>query len=134
VKRSDLTATAVAVGRFAVGGGALVAPRVTGRTFGIDADEDTASVYLARLFGARAVAMAAMMLGARGAERRRHLAVGVAVDVVDAVAAAAAGRAGQLPKRAASLACAAAVVEAAIGATALVSMGSVSDGRTRSRS
>ncbi len=103
-------------GRIVVGGGALVAPRLTGRAVGIDAVANPAASYVARLFGVRAVFMALLLAGSTGEERRRQLRAGVAVDLVDAAAAVAAGRAGQLSRRSALAGCAAALTEAALGA------------------
>jgi hypothetical protein len=108
-----------AAGRFVVGGGALLAPRLVARVFAIDDDPSSASVYVGRLFGVRAVSMAVQALVTSGEERRRQLRFAVAVDVVDALAAIAAGRSGQLTRRAARVACAAAVAEAGLGVAAL---------------
>lgn len=118
MRRVPLVALSSA-GRFAVGGGALVAPRVVARAFDIGQDLDAPSLYVGRLFGVRAVTMAALVLLTRGEDRRRQLRAGVAVDLVDAAAAVAAGRAGQLNRRAATLACLAALGEAALGIGAL---------------
>lgn len=123
------TVMALAAGRFVVGGGALVAPHTTGRLWGIDTGQGSASVYLARLFGVRAVAMAALVLMADGDNRRRQLQLGVAVDLVDAAAAAAAGRDGDLRRPTAVAACAAALVEAGLGVVSIVNAG-----RARARS
>lgn len=108
-----------AAGRFVVGGGALVAPRVIGHAFDIDQDSEPASVYVGRLFGVRAVTMAMLLLATSGEERRRNLRAGVVVDLVDAAAAVAAGRGGQLTRRAATMACLAALTEAGLGLAAL---------------
>jgi hypothetical protein len=118
-----------AAGRFVVGGGALLAPRAVARAFEIDDDAASPSVYVGRLFGVRAVTMAALALVTSGEERRRQLRAAVLVDLVDAVSALVAGRSRQLTPRAARLACAAAVAEVGLGVAALVS-----DGRASSRS
>ena len=102
-------------GRLAVGGGALVAPRLTGRLFGIDASRNRAAAYVGRLFGVRAVFMALLLADSTGAERERQLRAGVAVDVTDAVAALAAGRRHDLSPAATFAAFAAAVTEATLG-------------------
>lgn len=39
--------------RTAIGGGSWLAPRLTGRLFGLDPDANPQAPYLARLFGAR---------------------------------------------------------------------------------
>ena len=105
----------LAGGRIAVGGGTLLAPRRTGRLFGIAPETNPAVPYVGRLFGVRAVLMAVELLRSDGADRTRQLRAGVAVDLVDAAAALAAGRAGQLDRRAAAAAFGAAVFEAALG-------------------
>ena len=114
-----LTTAALVAGRIVVGGGTLVAPRRVSAAFGIPADERSALPYVGRLFGVRAVLMAALVATSGGDERRRQLRWGVAVDLVDAAAAVAAGRAGALPRSAAVLATGAALAEAALGAATL---------------
>jgi hypothetical protein len=118
----------VIAGRLIVGGGALLAPRVTGRLFGISSEANPALPYVGRLFGGRAVLMAALLAAARPAERERQARAGIVVDVVDAVAAVAAWRGGQLSSLTATAAFAAAATEAALGA---VSVGALSSGRSR---
>src|SRR5689334_16613954 len=102
-------------GRIAVGGGTVLAPRTTGRLFDIDTRSNPAMPYVGRLFGGRAVLMAVLLLGSRGAERTRQLRAGVVVDVVDALAALAAGRRHELSRRAAAGAFGAAALEAGLG-------------------
>ena len=103
-------------GRLLVGGGALTAPRLTGRLFFIDPRANPAAPYLGRLFGVRAVLMAFLVCAADGEERERQLRAGVAVDVVDAAAALVAGWRRELRPPAAAAAFAAAVTEAVLGA------------------
>jgi hypothetical protein len=105
--------------RTAIGVGAWVAPRLSGRLFGLDPDGNPQAPYLGRLFGARDVALAFGMNASRGAERQQWLRIGLACDLADAVAGILAGRAGQLPKRAAVLVTAAALMAAAMGVAAL---------------
>ena len=114
-----LATASVVAGRIVVGGGTLVAPRRVSAAFGIPAGQRSALPYVGRLFGVRAVLMAALVATSDAGERRRQLRWGVAVDLVDAAAAVAAGRAGELPRGAAALATGAALVEAALGAAAL---------------
>jgi hypothetical protein len=102
-------------GRIAVGGGTLVAPRAAARLFGVDPHDNPALPYVGRLFGGRAVFMALLLLGSRGAERTRQLRAGVVVDVVDALAALAAGRRAELGRGAAAAAFGAAAFEAGLG-------------------
>lgn len=92
----------LAQARLAVGIGALVAPRLLSRTFGIDPDANPATPYLARLFGAREVFMAApFLMPAPGLDESELAARAVPVDAADAVASLAAGLRGYLPWRAA---------------------------------
>jgi hypothetical protein len=111
--------TAAVCGRLFVGGGAVVAPTVLARAFGVPADSASPSVYLGRLFGARAVLMAVMLYRSSGAARRQQLRLALAVDLVDAWSAAAAGRAHQLSPQAARRAVGAALLEVGLGAAML---------------
>jgi hypothetical protein len=91
--------------RAAVGLGALIAPRVTGRLFGIDVDANPAAPYLSRLFGARELYMASpFLMPAPGLDEQELAARAVPVDGADTVAAVLAGLRGHLPLRAAVLA------------------------------
>lgn len=102
-------------GRFLVGGGALLAPALTGRVFGIDPKANPAAPFVGRLFGARAVLMALLVCAADSEERERQLRAGVAVDLADAVAALVAGGRHQVRPAAAAAAFVAAGTEAALG-------------------
>jgi hypothetical protein len=104
-------------GRVVVGGGTLVAPRRMGAAFGIDPADNPAASYVGRLFGVRALLQVALLVARE--DRRRQLRWGVAVDLVDAAAALAAARSGDLARRPAALASAAALGEAALGCVAL---------------
>jgi hypothetical protein len=105
--------------RIAVGVGAWATPRLAGRLFGLDAKANPQSPYLARLFGARDVALAWGTLSSEGESQRRWLLAGLACDVADAVAGIAAGREGYLPKVASVLVSGTAISAAALGAVAL---------------
>lgn len=105
--------------RFALGVSALVAPRVTGKIFGIDADESPAAPYLARLFGARELYMASpFLMPAPGLDEQELASRAVPVDAADTVAALAAGLKGYLPWRAAIPAAATAAFGAYLGSVA----------------
>jgi len=105
--------------RIAVGAGAWATPRLAGKLFGLDASANPQSPYLARLFGARDVALAYGVLASDGEARRRWLAVGVACDLADAVAGIAGGRGGYLPKLSSALVSATALSATALGILAL---------------
>ena len=108
--------------RAALGVGALLAPRVTGKLFGIDVDANPAAPYLARLFGARELFMASpFLMPAPGLDERELASRAVPVDAADTVAALAAGLKGYLPWRA--------VIPAAATAAFATYLGSVGSQR-----
>jgi hypothetical protein len=112
---TDRRLAALVVGRLLVGGGALVAPKATGRVFGVNPAANPAAPFVGRLFGVRAVMMALLAAGTDGVDQERQLRAGVAVDLIDAAAALAAGRGRQLGTASAAAAFAAAMTEAALG-------------------
>lgn len=101
-------------GRFVVGGAALLAPRLAGRVFGLPVTPSSA--FVGRMFGVRAVGMGVAVASTEGPTRDEQLRAGVVVDLVDAAAALALAR---HHRRAAVMAFAAAVWEAALGASLL---------------
>ncbi len=105
--------------RAAVGAGAWLAPRLSGRLFGLDIAANPQAPYLGRLFGVRDVALAVGTSSSSGSERAQWLRLGVACDLADAVAGLAAGRRGELPKAATFMVTTTALVAAALGITAL---------------
>jgi hypothetical protein len=82
--------------RLAIGVGAWVAPNLTGRLFGLDPQSNPQSVYMARLFGIRDVALGIGALSASPEARRLWLQLGLLSDVADAGAAALARRDGSV--------------------------------------
>jgi hypothetical protein len=105
--------------RAAIGAGAWLAPRLSGRLFGLDPAGNPQAPYLARLFGVRDAALAYGLGTSSGAQRARWLQIGIACDVADALAGVFAGRRGELPKHAAVLVTGTAVAAAAMGFAAL---------------
>jgi len=105
--------------RAAVGAGAWLAPRLSGRLFGLDPAANPQAPYLGRLFGARDVALAVGLSTSTGAERAQWLRLGVACDLADAAAGVLAGLRGELPKRATVLVTATALSAAALGIAGL---------------
>jgi hypothetical protein len=105
--------------RLAVGLGAWLAPRASGRLFGLDPDRNPQGPYVGRLFGVRDVALGAGAIATEGEERARWLRAGVACDVADTAAGLAAGARGHLGPVAAAVVTAAAVGAAARGVAAL---------------
>jgi len=105
--------------RSAIGVGAWVAPRISGRLFGLDIPGNPQAPYLARLFGVRDAALAYGLQSTRGAARVQWLKIGIACDVADALAGVFAGRRGELPVFAAVLVTSTALGAAALGVAAL---------------
>src|SRR3984893_1520566 len=85
--------------RLAIGVGAWATPRVAGKLFGLDATANPQAPYLARLFGARDVALAWGALGSEGDTQRQWLVAGLACDFADAPAGHARGRLGLVRTR-----------------------------------
>jgi hypothetical protein len=105
--------------RGAIGAGAWLAPRLSGRLFGLDPAANPQAPYLGRLFGARDVALAFGLGTSSGEHRATWLRIGIACDLADAVAGVLAGRRGELPKRATFLVTATALIAAGLGMSAL---------------
>jgi hypothetical protein len=105
--------------RVAIGTSAWATPRLAGKAFGLDADGNPQSPYLARLFGIRDVALGLGTLTTTGESQRRWLALGLLCDAADAAAGVLAGRAGYLPKVPTVLVTGVALVAAGLGAAAL---------------
>jgi hypothetical protein len=105
--------------RTAIGGGALVAPRLSGRLFGFDVEASGELPYLSRLFAVRDLALGAGLLASHGEARRTWLRIGVACDVSDALAGVVAGARGELGPLTTVLVTAAAVTAAGLGIAAL---------------
>ena len=105
--------------RAAIGAGAWLMPRFSGRLFGLDPDANPQASYLGRLFGVRDVVLGVGLNSSSGAERQQWLRLGVACDLADAAAGVLAGRSGALPKRATLLVTATALAAAAMGIAAM---------------
>ncbi len=105
--------------RVAVGVASWSTPRVAGKLFGLDATANPQSPYLARLFGARDVALAWGVLSSEGDVQRQWLTAGLACDTADVLAGYAGGRGGYLPKLTSVLVTVTALSAVALGAVAL---------------
>ncbi|MBA3809030.1 MAG: hypothetical protein H0X28_11685 [Solirubrobacterales bacterium] len=105
--------------RVAVGVASWSTPRVAGKLFGLDATANPQSPYLARLFGARDVALAWGVVSSEGDVQRQWLTAGLACDVADVLAGYAGGRGGYLPKLTSVLVTVTALSAVALGAVAL---------------
>jgi hypothetical protein len=105
--------------RAAVGAGSWLAPRLSGRLFGLDVEGNPQAPYLGRLFGVRDVALAVGLRTSSGPERARWLQIGIACDLADAAAGLLAARREELPRLATVLVTATALAAAGLGAAAL---------------
>jgi hypothetical protein len=105
--------------RVLVGVSSWTTPRLAGRLFGLDARANPQSPYLARLFGARDVALAWGALSSEGEARRQWLLAGLACDAADVLAGIAGGRRGYLSTSTSVLVTATAASAVALGAAAL---------------
>jgi hypothetical protein len=105
--------------RAVVGAAAWIAPRPSGKLFGLDPDANPQSPYLGRLFGARDVALAAGTLGTEGEAQDRWVMAGLGCDIADAAAGLAAWRAGYLSPLSGVLVTAAALNGVVLGLVAL---------------
>ncbi|WP_245623108.1 hypothetical protein [Spirillospora albida] len=108
----------VARGRLALGLAALAAPKATVKLIGMGGGADAGRDYLARVFGAREIALGAGYL-LSGREGRRLLArLGLVADVLDT--ASGLRTRGAVPLRASAGATAIAAGAAAVGAAKVV--------------
>jgi hypothetical protein len=105
--------------RLAIGVASWTTPRVAGKLFGLDAQANPQSPYLARLFGVRDVALAWGALNTDGDAQRQWLLAGLACDAADALAGYVGGRGGYLPKLTSVLVTGTAISAAAMGVLAL---------------
>ncbi|MCW2782575.1 MAG: hypothetical protein JWR35_3024 [Marmoricola sp.] len=78
--------TGLALGRIAIGIGALVSPDLAAKLFQLDAKGNPQLPYMTRMFASREIALGALTLMSSGSARRRLVAFGIAVDASDAFA------------------------------------------------
>jgi hypothetical protein len=105
--------------RTTIGLASWISPRIAGKLFGLEMEGNPQAPYLARLFGARDVALAWGLLSSEGEARRRWLLAGMACDVADTAAGIAGGRSGYLPKLTSALVTSTALSGVVLGAAAL---------------
>jgi hypothetical protein len=105
--------------RFAIGAGAWLAPRLSGRLFGFDPDSGGELPYLSRLFAVRDLALGTGALMSEGDARRTWLRIGVACDVADTAAGLIGLVRGELSPLTTVLVTAAAVTATGLGIVAL---------------
>ena len=80
------TANGLALGRIAIGVGALASPDLASKLFRLDGPNNPQLPYMTRMFASREIALGAVTLASKGAARRKLLALGIAVDGADAFA------------------------------------------------
>lgn len=116
---SEAAIRAIGALRSSVGAAAWLTPRLAGKVFLLSVDDNPQSPYLARLFGARDVALAYGTVSSSGPARRTWITAGLACDVADALAALAGGRRGYLSPLQTAVLTAPAVAGMALGVVAL---------------
>jgi hypothetical protein len=109
----------IGVVRAVVGAAAWIAPRPSGRLFGLDTGANPQAPYLGRLFGARDVALAAGTLTTTGESQDLWVKAGLGCDIADAAAGVAAWRGGYLSPLSGVLVTAAALNGVVLGLIAL---------------
>jgi hypothetical protein len=124
---SDQIVQSLVSTRTAIGAGAWLAPRLSGRLFGLDPDANPQAAYLGRLFGIRDVALGYGLRMNTGDQQRQWLRIGVVCDLADALAGLLAGRRGDLPAKSALLVTVTALGAAAMGVAALQAEPEASD-------
>lgn len=112
-KAADRAVVTMAVVRAALGAAAYVAPDRTAVALGLDPEANRQMRYLARVFGARDMALGAAVVASSGDARRLLLRTCVGIEVFDTASAVIAYRTGTVDRKAAS-ALLGAVVAAAI--------------------
>jgi hypothetical protein len=102
--------------RTALGISGLVAPRLAGRAFFLDPDDNPQLPVIGRMWGIRNLSLAAGMYGATGASRTNWWRLQPAVDGLDFLVIVAEWRRGAVPGPAAGLLAGTALVATALGA------------------
>lgn len=105
--------------RTALGVSTLLAPRLAGKSFLLEPDDNPQLPAIGRMWGIRNLSLAAGMYGATGTNRAQWWRLQVAVDVLDFLAIATEWRRGALPAPAATLMGATALLATALGALSL---------------
>jgi hypothetical protein len=112
--------TGLSLGRIAIGATALASPELAGKLFRLDLARNPQLPYMSRMFGSREIALGAVTLFAKGAARRKLVALGIAVDGADAFAGYDAMRSGAVSESVGVGLTVPAVVAVAAGAIGLV--------------
>ena len=112
---STRTGRALLAARAALGLSTLVAPRLAGRAFFLDPEDNPQLPVIGRMWGVRNLSLAAGMYGATGASRTRWWRLQPAVDALDFLVVAAEWRRGAVPGPAAGLMAGTALLATALG-------------------
>jgi hypothetical protein len=111
---STPTGRALLGARTVLGISTLLAPRIAGKLFFLDPDENPQLPVIGRMWGIRNLSLAAGMYAATGANRAQWWRLQPVIDVLDFLAITAEWRRGTVPGPAAVL-----MAGTAVGATAL---------------
>src|ERR671931_140237 len=111
---STPTGRALLGARTALGSSTLVAPRLAGKAFFLDPDDNPQVPVVGRMWGVRNLSLAAGMYAATGTNRAQWWRLQPAVDALDFLAIATEWRRGAVPSPAAGL-----MAATALGATTL---------------
>ena len=104
--------------RAALGASTLLAPRLAGRAFFMDPEDNPQLPVIGRMWGIRNMSLAAGMYGATGASRAQWWQLQPAIDLLDFSVIVAEWRRGALPGPAAGLMAATALLATALGSAA----------------
>jgi hypothetical protein len=113
---STATGRALLGARTALGMSALLAPRLAGKVFFLDADANPQLPVIGRMWGIRNLSLAAGMYAATGASRAQWWRLQPAVDALDFLAIATEWRRGAVPGPAAGFMAATALAATTLGA------------------
>jgi hypothetical protein len=101
--------------RTALGLSTLLAPRLAGRAFFLDPEDNPQLPVIGRMWGIRNLSLAAGMYGAVGASRTRWWRLQPAIDGLDFLVIVAEWRRGAVPRAAGGLMAGTALVATALG-------------------
>ena len=113
---STPTGRALLGARTALGVSTLLAPRLAGKAFLLDPDDNPQLPVIARMWGVRNLSLAAGMYAATGGNRAQWWRLQPAVDALDFLAIATEWRRGTVPGPAAALMAGTALAATAFGA------------------
>jgi hypothetical protein len=113
---STSTGRALIGARTALGISTLLAPRLAGKVFFLNPDDNPELPVIARMWGIRNLSLAAGMYAATGGNRARWWRLQVAVDALDFLVISAEWRRGGVPGPAAALMASTALAAATLGA------------------